>query len=59
MAQRTAEGRYGLDELLSYSAVCGTGLELKYIERYLRPSMTGPLRLKYYAEPTMLNRYAI
>lgn len=48
MTQRTAEGRYGLDELSGYSAVCGTGLELKYIERYLRPSMTGPLRLKYY-----------
>jgi len=28
LAQRAAEGRYGLDELLSYSAVCGTGLDV-------------------------------
>jgi uncharacterized protein (UPF0210 family) len=28
LAQRAAEGTYGLDELLSYSAVCGTGLDV-------------------------------
>lgn len=28
LAQRAAEGMYGLDELLSYSAVCGTGLDV-------------------------------
>ncbi len=28
LAQRAEEGRYGLDELLSYSAVCGTGLDV-------------------------------
>lgn len=28
LAQRAAEGWYGLDELLSYSAVCGTGLDV-------------------------------
>ena len=28
LAKRAAEGRYGLDELLSYSAVCGTGLDV-------------------------------
>lgn len=28
LAQRGAEGLYGLDELLSYSAVCGTGLDV-------------------------------
>jgi uncharacterized protein (UPF0210 family) len=28
LAQRAAEGLYGLDELLSYSAVCGTGLDV-------------------------------
>jgi uncharacterized protein (UPF0210 family) len=28
LAQRAAEDRYGLDELLSYSAVCGTGLDV-------------------------------
>jgi uncharacterized protein (UPF0210 family) len=28
LAQRAAEGRYGLDDLLSYSAVCGTGLDV-------------------------------
>jgi hypothetical protein len=28
LAARAAEGRFGLDELLSYSAVCGTGLDV-------------------------------
>ena len=28
LARRAEEGRYGLDELLSYSAVCGTGLDV-------------------------------
>lgn len=28
LARRAAEGWYGLDELLSYSAVCGTGLDV-------------------------------
>ena len=28
LAQRAVEGLYGLDELLSYSAVCGTGLDV-------------------------------
>lgn len=28
LAQRSAEGLFGLDELLSYSAVCGTGLDV-------------------------------
>ncbi len=28
LAQRAAEGWYGFDELLSYSAVCGTGLDV-------------------------------
>ncbi len=28
LARRASEGRFGLDELLSYSAVCGTGLDV-------------------------------
>ncbi|RKY84549.1 hypothetical protein DRQ09_08510 [candidate division KSB1 bacterium] len=28
LAERAKEGRYGIDELLSYSAVCGTGLDV-------------------------------
>jgi hypothetical protein len=28
LAQRAAEGRYGVSELLLYSSVCGTGLDV-------------------------------